>query len=262
MIYIKSDSKKKIENFDITKSYFIIDFDGTITYNSNTLFSLFSKSGYYPESYLTERNNNYNYYRPLELNPNISYEEKEQIVKEWQTKTYQLLLKYKVKEEDIKRIIDRNMLSLRDGAIDFIKTLNDNNVPIIILSAGVSNFIIELLKKYDCYSDNVYVYANNLEFKNGEIIDTIKNIIHSMNKCDIMLDKNYLNKILDKTYTIIIGDQLSDLKMAKNLPVKEEIAFGFLDNNIDEQKAFFKDSYDVTLINGQSFKKIKKTLKM
>ena len=96
MIYTRLDSMDKINNFNINDCYFVMDFDGTITYNSNTLFSLFSKSGYYPESYLKERNDNYNHYRPLELDPNITLEEKEKIVKEWQTKTYHLLLKYKV----------------------------------------------------------------------------------------------------------------------------------------------------------------------
>ena len=262
MIYTRLDSMDKINNFNINDCYFVMDFDGTITYNSNTLFSLFSKSGYYPESYLKERNDNYNHYRPLELDPNITLEEKEKIVKEWQTKTYQLLLKYKVKESDIKKIIDRNMLNLRDDAIEFIKLLKEKNVPIIISSAGISNFIVELLKKYECYDDNVFVFANNLEFKEDKIIDTIDTIIHSMNKSDMLISKDYLDIIKNKTYAILVGDQLSDLKMTKNLPFKKEISFGFLDNNIDGQREFFKDSYDVTLENGKSFDEIKKILKI
>ena len=154
------------------------------------------------------------------------------------------------------------MLNLRDDAIEFIKLLKEKNVPIIISSAGISNFIVELLKKYECYDDNVFVFANNLEFKEDKIIDSIDTIIHSMNKFDMLISKNYLDKIKNKTYAILVGDQLSDLKMTKNLPFKKEISFGFLDNNIDGQREFFKDSYDVTLENGKSFNEIKKILKI
>ena len=93
------------------------------------------------------------------------------------------MLKYKVKESDILKILENDdALTLRDGAINFINYLNENNIPLIISSAGIGNFIIELLKKQECYTNNIYVYSNMLKFKDDEIVDSIDDIIHSMNK--------------------------------------------------------------------------------
>ena len=49
---------------------------------------------------------------------------KEKIVREWQEASYKLMLKYKVKESDIIKILsDPKALKLRDSAVSFIKSL-------------------------------------------------------------------------------------------------------------------------------------------
>ncbi len=264
MIRINNQARGKVEDINKNNFYVVADFDKTITSkNSNTTFSLFSKSGFYPKEYLNDRNKNYDHYRPLELDPTIKNEEKERIVKEWQEASYELMLKYKVKEADIKKILsDPSALTLRNGAVSFIKTLYENNIPLIICSAGVGNFIIELLKLNSCYSDNIYVHSNMLEFKNGVIYDSIKEIIHSMNKNDIILEKKLFNKLKDKKYGIIIGDQLSDLNMINNLPRCDTLSFGFLESNVDDQEELFYKDFDVVLKENEGFDKISKILKL
>ena len=264
MIYIKESSKEKLDDLNTDNYYVVVDFDKTMTtVDSNTTWSLFSKSGYYDENYVIERNNNYNYYRPLEIDPNISDNEKTSIVKEWQEASYRLMLKYKVKESDIKRILQiKDTLKLRENVIDFIKYLKEYNIPLIINSAGCGNFIIELLKLNNCYFDNVYIYSNILKFENDIIIDSITDIIHSMNKNDIKLPNYFLDKIKNKKYTILIGDQLSDLRMSKSLPNNDIISFGFLESNIDKLKSLFIENFDVVLENNENFDYINKILKL
>lgn len=233
-MHIKNESKNKISQLNKNNFYIVADFDQTLTTkNSNTTLSLFSKSGFYDSNYLKERTDNYNYYRPLELDPSISDSEKFSIVKNWQEASYQLMLKYKVRESDIQKIINMpNMLTMRDGSIEFIRDLNHNNIPLIINSAGCGNFIVELLKKYDCYCDNIFVFSNILEFQDDVIIDSISQIIHGMNKSDIKVEEKFYQKIQDKEYAIVIGDQLSDLKMSHNIPKKDVLTIGFLESNI------------------------------
>lgn len=264
MITIKEDVSQKIEGLRDNNYYVVADFDKTITdKKSNTTFSLFSKSGLYPKEYLEERNRNYEYYRPLELDANIRSEEKERIVKAWQEASYQLLLKYQVKEEDIKKVLSMpDMLILRDGAIEFIRYLNEKNIPLIICSAGISNFIKELLILNECYSSNIFIYGNMLEFRNGQIIDSKQEKIHSMNKNNITLSSDFYEKIKDKNYTLVIGDQLSDLNMVKKLPTTESISFGFLESNVDELRPYFQDQFDVVLEGGESFHTISKIIRL
>ena len=171
------------------------------------------------------------------------------------------MLRYKVKESDILKILENDdVLTLRDGAINFINYLNENNIPLIISSAGIGNFIIELLKKHECYTNNIYVYSNMLKFKDDEIVDSIDDIIHSMNKNAIKVSDEFLEKTKDKKYAIVIGDQLSDINMAKYLPKKDIISFGFLEANVEESKKMFYDSFDVVLTENESFDAIKKLL--
>lgn len=264
MITIKEDISQKIEGLKNGNYYVVADFDKTITdKKSNTTFSLFSKSGLYPKEYLEERNRNYEYYRPLELDANISFQERTEIMRLWQTASYQLLLKYQVREEDIRRILNMSdMVMLRSGAKEFIRYLNENNIPLIISSAGISNFIKELLILNGCYSSNIFIYGNTLEFCNGQIVDSNREIIHSMNKNNITLSDDFYEKVKDKNYTLVIGDQLSDLDMIKKLPVKESISFGFLESNVDELRPYFQDQFDVVLEDGESFDAISKIIRL
>lgn len=264
MIRINDNARKKVNDINQNNFYVVADFDKTITSkNSNTTFSLFSKSGFYPQEYLNDRNRNYEHYRPLELDPNINNSEKEKITRKWQEGSYKLMLKYKVKEADIKRILsDPCSLTLRSGAVSFIKDLNKNNIPLIICSAGVGNFIIELLRLNGCYSDNIYVHSNMLKFKDGVIYDSIKEIVHSMNKNDILLPKVFFDRLENKKYGVIVGDQLSDLNMINNLPKKDTLSFGFLESNVDAQEKLFYRDFDVVLKENEGFDKISKILKL
>ena len=94
MIEINKQANSKLDDISLDDFYVIADFDKTITTKkSNTTFSLFSKSGFYPKEYLKERNLNYNYYRPIELDITLSDKEKYKVVKEWQEASYKLMLK-------------------------------------------------------------------------------------------------------------------------------------------------------------------------
>lgn len=264
MVIINDLSVDKFKKLNKDNFYVVADFDRTIsTHMSNPTFSLFAKSGIYPSEYVKERDKLYEHYRPLEIDPNITDEEKCAIMNEWWHNSYGLMLKYKVKESDVKKIIERvELVNLREGAIEFIRLLNNLGIPLIINSAGIGNFITELLKKYGILSDNIYIFSNILEFKDDIVIDSIKDMVHSMNKYNIELPTSYQRKIDDRPYPIIIGDQISDLCMADNLPKENTISFGFLEANVETMEDTFKDQFDVVLKSNESFAPIGKLLKL
>ncbi len=264
MIWIKDESKKKLKNITLDNYYVVADFDRILsTRNSKTTFSLFGESGFYGEEYSKERRKLYEHYRPLELDTKIPDSLKYEIMEEWQRKSYQLMLKYRVRESDIKKILSTtDLLELRDGAIEFIDRLNENNIPLIINSAGCGNFIIELLKLNNCCSDNIYLHSNLFTFREDIMIDSIEKIVHSMSKYDINLPTDFFNRLLDKKYSIVIGDQLTDLEMAKNLPKKEIISFGFLEEKVEELEPFFQRDYGVILKEMEDFTPIHKVLRL
>lgn len=187
MITINKQAKEKLKELNINNFYVVADFDKTIsTKDSKATLALYGASGLYGAEYRKKRKANYDYYRPFEVNPKISDEEKYRLMEEWQTKSYKLLLEYMVRESDIRKILTTtNLLELRKGAIDFINSLNDSDIPLIINSAGCCNFIKEALKLAGCYKDNIFIHSNELKFKNDVIVDSIVSIIHSMNKNNI-----------------------------------------------------------------------------
>ena len=264
MVIKQENLSKKLENINKDNVFVVADFDKTIsTKNSNTTFSLFSKSGYYPEEYVHDREELYNYYRPIELDSKISDEEKYKYMKEWQERAYRLLLKYRVRESDIAKIIDNHdLIDLRAYAIEFIKELNEQGIPLIINSAGIGNFICAILKQYGCMSDNVFVFSNMLEFQDDTIIDSIDDIIHSMNKYNKRTPDYFKEYLKCRDRAILIGDQLSDLQMVGNLPAEEVISFGFLESKVEENEEEFLKRFDVVLKGDETFDSISKILRL
>lgn len=262
MLLINSKSMVKIEDISLDNFYVVADFDKTLsTKDSKTTMSLFGESGLYGEEYNRERRKNYDFYRPLELDPNISVEEKYKLMRKWQEKSYQLMIKNQVRESDIQKILSTtDLLQLREGSIEFIQLLNSNHIPLIINSAGCGNFIIELLKQNNCYNDNIYIHSNILQFRNDVVIDKLAYLVHSMNKYDITVPTDFLKKIQSKKYSVLIGDQISDLNMATKLPKDDVLSFGFLESNVSKMEKEFMEEFDVVLKQDEGFEGISKIL--
>ena len=108
-----------------------------------------------------------------------------------------------------------------------------------------------------CYTENVYVYGNIIEFENDIAIDTKKEVIDSMSKCDMALPEEFFKRIKGKRNAVIIGDQLTDLHMADFLPRQTVISFGFLESNVEENEKHFKERFDAVLTENEGFDKIK-----
>lgn len=264
MITISDEGKKKLSELDINDFFVVADFDKTITTgNSKSTFSLFSISGLYGAQYEKERTEVHDFYRPIELDANMPQEEKFKLMRAWAIESYGLMLKHKVRESDVENIVrQKRFLELRSGVVEFISNLNKLGIPLIINSAGIGNFIECILRLNNCYSDNIFISANFLEFKDDVIVDSIKDIIHSMNKYDIRLSEMAENAIRGRRTGILIGDQLSDLNMDHKLPNDSNITFGFLESNVEENEKIFKEYYDVVLKDNEGFESIEKLLKL
>ena len=264
MVIISNNGKKKLSKIDIHDIFVIADFDRTLTTGSSeSTFSLFSLSGLYGSEYETERTLVHDYYRQIELDARLPYQEKFELMRDWALESYGLMLKYKVRESDIENIIrEKKFLELRSGVVEFINNLNKLGIPLIINSAGIGNFIECILRLNNCYSDNIFISANFLIFKDGVIVDSIKDIIHSMNKYDIVLSDVAESAIKDRKMAILIGDQLSDLNMDHKLPNNSNITFGFLEANIRKNEELFRERFDVVLKDNEGFESIEKLLRL
>lgn len=102
MIIIKNGTLDKIKDWKDDSIYVLTDFDRTITVgNSESSWSILSKSNMVPREYVEERQKFFDYYRPFEINEKLDYETKNKLMTEWWNKHIGLFIKYQLSEEVI-----------------------------------------------------------------------------------------------------------------------------------------------------------------
>lgn len=251
------ESKKYLLPIEDLSSYFVVaDFDRTLTTgNSKTSWSILSSSDLVPEVYKKERDDLYNIYRPIEIDEDMDPIERSEKVKEWYKRHIELFVKYQLKEELFERAaMDLRVLEFRPYAKEFIEFLHKNDIPLIIISAGIGNFIESFLKKNGCYYDNIYVSSNIITFTDGVATGVKDNIIHSLNKNEVSLTMEIKAKIKDKRNVLLLGDQKGDLLMVDPKKHENVLSVAFLTDDTQEQKEIYKTAFDIVIDNNEDYK--------
>jgi len=249
-------NSKKIEEFDFDPKslYVVADFDKTLTRgDSESTWGILSKADNMGEEYRQKRTALYEKYRPMEIDETLPHDIKSQKMDEWWKSHIGLFYEYGLKEEFIINAVKRKLLTYRDGAKKFLKRMYELDIPVIIVSAGIGNIIIEFLKEENDLYPNIHIISNTVEFENGVMKGLKGKTIHSLNKDVVHGDSDILKIINDRKNILLFGDLVADVKMIPE--EKEEIAlkFGFLDHKIDENLKYYKEAYDVVIKDEGSF---------
>lgn len=258
MIIINDRVKKlcKIEDKDL---YILTDFDGTITKDSSgSSWASIFKNPNMTDEFIQEGIRIFKYYHKYEIDENIPLKEKMSIMDEWYKKDIETLKKFNITEEMINySAYNEDGMSLRDGAKEFLKEMNQREIPIIIVSAGVGNIIQQFLIKNECNFSNIYICSNFLEFNCG-IVQGVRddNFIHPLNKNEVSYSKNIQEKVANRNNVVLLGNNVSDTNMASNTKFNYKI--GFLDEKVDDRLSAFKNTYDVVCTNNTSYYDLKK----
>ena len=261
-MYINENIKNSLPFKNLNDIYVVADFDRTITKgNSKTSWSILANSNLVPKSYIEERQELYDYYRPIEIDENMDFELKSSLVKEWFKKHIELFVKYKTSEEVFETAAtDLRIMEFRPGAKEFIHFLNKNGIPLIIISAGLGNFIEIILKHNDCLLDNVYISSNKIVFKDGIACGVDNNIIHSLNKNEVSLPNLIQEKIKNRNNVILLGDQVSDLRMVDKNAHDFVLNIGFYTDDNHEQAETLKSNFDIVCESNDDYNDLRKLL--
>lgn len=257
---IKEDIKALLPIKDLNNIYVVADFDRTLTdENSQTSWAIMCQSKFVPPSYSEERHALYKIYRPIEIDETIDSETKMKAMKEWYEKHISLFIKYKMTEEIFNQTAaDSNIMDFRPGAKEFIEFLHTNKIPLIIISAGVGNFIEEFLKRNNCYFDNVYVCSNTILFKNGVANGVGQNVIHSLNKNEVSLPPNILERLKNRNQVILLGDQVSDLRMVNKNTHHSVLTVGLYSFDYDINNLI--NNFDIVCEQNENYNDLKNLL--
>lgn len=247
-----------LKTFSKDSIHIVADFDRTITSGiACPTWNLLSCSNVFPEEYnyrVCELNDNY---RPIEINYSLTKEYREEKMTEWWDKSLELLIEYGVNQEMIAEIIANDkLLLLREGAMEFLKLCNSDNIPVIIISAGIGNIIVEFLKHSQLLTENVHVISNFLSFEDGVANGVKADIIHCLNKNESELHIEIKEKIKDRPNAILLGDSIDDINMVSNERRNKTLAIGFLEDNIESNLDIYRNTFDIVYANNGSFEDI------
>lgn len=245
--------KLPIDDFD--NYYVVADFDRTITNGSSkTSWSILAGSDLVPQCYIDERDELYKKYRPIELDESMDFNERANLVSEWFYKHIELFIKYEISEEVFEKAgRDLRIMEFRTGAREFLEFLNKKNIPVIIISAGIGNFIESFLRANNAYFDNIYISSNKIIFKDGVASGIGDNIIHSLNKNEVSLPSEVKEKVCSRNKVILLGDQISDLMMVDETIHDDVVKIGFYSSRTEVDVLEFQNNFDIVCLDDDDY---------
>lgn len=267
---------EKIKQLGIENLCIISDFDDTIskgiksdgTKSSNSFSVYMNNPHLLGDKINAELLRLYNFYYPIEQDPNLPKHKKEKIIVEWWNKTFEEYKKYDFSKDTIKKIIDENLIELKNKTDEFFNLTVEYKIDTIIFSAGIYNLIHKFLDLHSIKHSNIHVVANKFKFDDsGFFTHTYGDVIHSMNKTFFELSRiPVYEELTQKKTCIILGDSLSDTYMAEGANYETILKIGFLntlpiDENYKCRLKAHQEKFDIVLDGQEDFTKINSILK-
>ncbi|KAK7885930.1 hypothetical protein WMY93_025551 [Mugilogobius chulae] len=196
-----------------------------------------------------------NQYYPIEIDPQLTMEEKYPFMVEWYFKSHSLLVEQRLQKDKLPEAVRDSDAALRDGYEQFFDRLQQHNVPMFIFSAGLGDVLEEILRQSGVYLPNVKVVSNFMDFDDNGVIRGFKGeLIHVYNKHDGALrNTEYFKQLKENCNIILMGDSLGDLSMADGVPNVENILkIGFLNDKVEERLDKYLDHYDIVLVRDET----------
>jgi len=271
----KQEFDEKLENMKLdwlSKLHILADFDNTLTkafINGKRTPSLLSvlreKTEILWKEFATEDIKLFEKFHPIEINPNISQEEKNIEMTNWWKWSFELLIKYWFKKEDSKKVVDLWNIKFRSWILEFFKFTNKENISLVIISA--SWIWIEPIKyffeKNNVLFQNIEIISNDFDWdENWKAIAYKEPIIHSFNKSETIVSNfpKINEKVKNRTNVILFWDSLWDHHMVDWFEYDNLINIWFLNYNEEELLEEYKKRYDLVITWDGSFEEINNIL--
>uniref|UniRef100_A0A336LZD2 5'-nucleotidase n=2 Tax=Culicoides sonorensis TaxID=179676 RepID=A0A336LZD2_CULSO len=250
-------------NGGIDKLQVVTDFDYTLTKQRMdngelvlTSFGMFEKCKSLPKNYIVESRKLYEKYRPIEIDPNMSQEEKLPAMIEWWSRSGEMLKGFKLPRNEIEEVAEHFKNALRDGTHEMFRELYSLQIPCLVFSAGLGDSVMSVLKHANVLYPNVKVISNFLQYKDDEILDGLgerERMIHTFNKNETALPPEYHELVHDRDHIILMGDSLGDATMANGVPSQSHILkIGFLYDHAEQNLPAYLEKFDLVLIDDQT----------
>ena len=273
---------------NINEILYITDFDYTITRKFNyttgerfhNTYSIYNQKAFDgdQDAFLSEDKRLYDLYGKYEDDTSIDYETRKNKSFEWYKLSLINMSNEKIKKDSFKKMVELsfNNIKFRTEVKALLEMLIKQNIPIVIISGGIKEIIIEILKTLNIDGFESYIQKKRLIVIANSLLDEndkIKNWNEKENEIIYPFNKNeIIKKDLEKYFIgfkniIIVGDLISDYKSIDEIEINKEknvIGFGFLDYNPKilkpnfnyQNDSMFKEYlnvFDAVFINDQGY---------
>lgn len=253
MVYINEDKLKSI-NLDSNNFYVVMDFDKTMTtINSDDSWTVIQNPNILDPNLSIESLKLAKKYCPIEMDYSLDPNLKSKYMYDWYTSVMKLYYKYNLTYDKLLECVKCGNLILRDGLRELLLDFNKNNIPVIILSAGIGNVVRESLILNNCLYDNIHIISNFFSFDDNKLLLFNAPIIHTCNKRMSSLPNTFEKEISGKDYILLFGDFIEDINMVSKSDLYRTLSFGFLEKNVETNLKSYQDAFDVVLTDNASF---------
>ncbi|KAI3639842.1 hypothetical protein MIR68_002156 [Amoeboaphelidium protococcarum] len=248
--------------------HIVADFDMTLTKNwvngkrnmsSHGMFHHYSKT---PESYRIASQATFDKYFPIEISTKMTMEQKIPHMVQWWKEAHEQILSLQFTRGHLEEMTAEQGVSFREGFDHLVEFTRQQNVPVLVFSAGITDVIESMLKFSDLYTDQMHVISNRMIFdqNSGVNVGFYEPIVHVFNKNEFAsMLKNGFNRypedpchpadgsvvqapaqeipnasakhveiVTVRKHVLLLGDSLSDIQMVHGLNMEDVITIGLM----------------------------------
>ena len=115
----------------------------------------------FPKSYNDKTNALRAKYLPIETSADLTVEEKIPYMVEWYTQANQLLTQIDLEKNMFGKFVKTSNVEFRDHTKKMLDNLHNVNVPVLVLSAGLGDILVEVMEAFEVYHrSNTKVVSN------------------------------------------------------------------------------------------------------
>lgn len=246
------------------KLQLIVDFDNTLTRHHKNgklidcSWAVMENSPLLPKDYNDKTHALRAKYLPIETSADLTIEEKIPHMIEWYTSANKLLQETDINKNMFGKFVKTSNVEFRDHTKLMLDSLNKSNVPVLVLSAGLGDILVEVMEAFQVYHrSNTKVVSNFLAYDgNGRVIGCKGDMIHVYNKNESACgDPEYYKLLQGRNNVMLMGDSIGDLQMADGVEKDSNVLkIGFLNNPATAEKRLpsFLEGYDIVLYDDQT----------
>ena len=223
-------------------------------------------------------------YYPIEIDPNLTIEQKLPHMRDWYEKNHAAMASQNITKPKISEAVKSANVIMREKSLEVIDFVQRAGIPLLIFSAGLGDIIEEVLEfKMNEISlkleESTKVVSNRMVFRGEEVrvvrgrrqnyiiltrhswqlVGFSEPLIHMFNKnqgaVPVELQPTAPNQIL-------MGDGYGDRTMCDGAetPADVLLKFGFLNDHVDEKLESYLDAFDIVIVDDGSMECVLKIL--